>query len=272
MLASGSCIPFSLCFLILCPLPMAVQLWAMLKAILPDNIILRISDTSEGINVSWTRPDATINRHCFESELRYRSTCDTDWRNVKVRDLFYALKPDRKKRYEFQIRMRYDTICGNQNKWSMWTRKMSWENAAQKESCPVEGHSPHYIRLYLGTILPLCLGVILTLVLLQKRIRGFFLPSIPGPKHIPEKLPSIEQFQCQYVYIETSQACETVDIEIVSVGGSRKGDEDDRENEKVNTENENHGVDLFDTGLHGFPSLVDNGAYLKFFEQAVEER
>ncbi|CAB1328307.1 unnamed protein product [Coregonus sp. 'balchen'] len=95
------------------------------EAINPDKIGLDLSDCSDVVCVSWRNPNREVGRHCYESTLQYRNHCDTDWQ---------VDKSDRKRRYYFRIRMRYDCLRGDLNAWSAWTPTRYWRNETETGS------------------------------------------------------------------------------------------------------------------------------------------
>ncbi|XP_035605024.1 cytokine receptor-like factor 2 [Oncorhynchus keta] len=231
------------------------------EAINPNNICLDLSDSSDAVFVSWRNPNRVVGDHCYESTLQYRNHCDTDWQVVVLKEFSYQVdKPDRKRRYYFRIRMRYDCLFGDLKTWSGWTPTRYWRNETETGPCATEINA----IVYVVTILPLLICFLLIVTFSQKRVRRLFLPHIPDPKHTCETLFSMDQFQWHSTFTEPSVECETVDIEIVSTAKTEEEEEAEREDGQA--EEESTHIDpvshLTDLGLQSYPDLEVNGTYV----------
>ncbi|CAL8267374.1 unnamed protein product [Lota lota] len=206
-------------------------LWALTKqseakfrAIKIENIGANISATPEGLRLTWRNPNEDKAPHCYESFVRVKTTCATSWENATVHKFFYVLKTSRHKEYQFQIRMRYHMYCepSRLNTWTSWTQTLSLGNANDTGSCMREEPPPQPITtLYIVILLPLLLCFLLLCSLTHERVRRYFLPIIPDPKHRLDGLFKMEMSQhCTDPEMECE--IETVDIEIVN--SERKDD------------------------------------------------
>ncbi|KAJ3592201.1 hypothetical protein NHX12_007329 [Muraenolepis orangiensis] len=94
----------------------------MQNIINPENIGASVSATEGVVRLSWRNPNPAKGHHCYESNVRFKFSCDADWQSFVVSKFSYEPGPGRPEEYRFQIRMRYDMrCCGLQAPWTSWT-------------------------------------------------------------------------------------------------------------------------------------------------------
>ncbi|CAL8370550.1 unnamed protein product [Arctogadus glacialis] len=104
--------------------------WGSRVAIKIENIGANISATPEGLRLTWKNPYRDKAPHCFESFIRFKTICAPRWENVTPVRFNYVLRTSRHKDYQFQIRMRYNSLCEptRLNVWTSWTPTLSLGN------------------------------------------------------------------------------------------------------------------------------------------------
>ncbi|XP_052446121.1 cytokine receptor common subunit gamma-like [Carassius gibelio] len=74
----------------------------------------------------WLYWDFTKNSGCFESEVRYR-TDNNVWKNTAPGPrTSFSLPFPSKKHYEFKVRARIQSSCGESKFWSDWSEPVYW--------------------------------------------------------------------------------------------------------------------------------------------------
>ncbi|KAG1968614.1 cytokine receptor-like factor 2 isoform X2 [Pimephales promelas] len=182
----------------------------------PDQIVFNISNTSHGINVTWSIPHPQQNPQCYLTEVQYKSQCVKDWKRgqrieVKQEHYVYNLNLSTlsiKMNYDFRIRMKL--WCVNKN-WSNWTKVQSWGN--NKGACMVESSASIWVYILI-IVLPLT-GLLLVYLLTQQGIRRLILPKVPDLKHFKNEIMDIDHSQCWGNLPQLNEECTTTDIEII---------------------------------------------------------
>ncbi|XP_066497533.1 cytokine receptor-like factor 2 isoform X2 [Hoplias malabaricus] len=163
---------------------------------------------SQSINMTWEKPDKKKNTRCYSSHVRYRLQCHLNWQDVEnIKGLSFVLPaPDLRKTYVFKIRTKLECIGGN---WSKWSPDKLSRNVTGNCNETSSSLSSFNIKKYL---VPMVLSVVCFLLVYacvsQERVRRLVLPIIPDPKHIQERLLSIEQVQ----FTIGSHSCEEFEI------------------------------------------------------------
>ena len=129
-----------------------------------ENVGANISATPEGLRLTWKNPNPNKNFRCYESVLRFKTTCARSWevntlgfhlpgfthivkntptsllsnrpylcplqQNITLSEFSYVLRTSRHKEYLFQIKMKYNWRCEpNRQNWTSWTPTLSLGNA-----------------------------------------------------------------------------------------------------------------------------------------------
>ncbi|XP_077098422.1 cytokine receptor common subunit gamma-like [Siphateles boraxobius] len=119
-----------------------------------------------------------VTNSCIESEVRHR-TNNKDWKKTSPgsRSTFILPFPS-KKRYEFQVRARISSSCGESRFWSDWSESVYWESF---------GNVPESLAPVSVTTLVLCtVGATVILIILScllvhnERLRVILIPVVPN--------------------------------------------------------------------------------------------
>ncbi|XP_050950287.1 cytokine receptor common subunit gamma-like isoform X2 [Labeo rohita] len=101
----------------------------------PFNLTVVEKKDSE-LRLYWSMP---MNISCTESQVRYR-TDDNLWQITTPDSRTSFILPfPLKKRYEFQVRARIESSCGQSMFWSDWSEPVYWGSLKTKNSTDVSG-------------------------------------------------------------------------------------------------------------------------------------
>ncbi|XP_067288830.1 interleukin 2 receptor, gamma a [Pseudorasbora parva] len=120
------------------------------------------------------------NADCVESEVRYR-TDNNEWMNPSAATrAYFSLPFPSKKRYEFQVRARISSSCGESKFWSDWSESVYW--GSPKANNGTESLSPVSVT----SLMLYALGASILLVILScllvhsERLRIILIPVVPN--------------------------------------------------------------------------------------------
>ncbi|TRY98685.1 hypothetical protein DNTS_033433 [Danionella cerebrum] len=116
---------------------------------------------------------------CIESEVRYRT--NNDWKSTTpaIRRSFSLPFPS-KKRYEFQVRARVVSSCGESLFWSDWSESVYWETAKSTNSTVTLD------PISVSQMVLMAVGAMMVLVMLvcllvhHERLRIILIPVVPN--------------------------------------------------------------------------------------------
>ncbi|XP_056127528.1 cytokine receptor common subunit gamma-like [Rhinichthys klamathensis goyatoka] len=134
----------------------------------------------------WLYWNVTNDDSCIESEVRHRT--DNNWKNTSPgsRSSFVLSFPS-KKRYEFQVRARISSSCGESKFWSDWSESVYKTN-------DTESLAPMSVTtLVLYTVGGAIILVILACLLVQsERLRIILIPVVPNAgRNVSQYLASL---------------------------------------------------------------------------------
>ncbi|XP_062869880.1 interleukin 2 receptor, gamma a [Trichomycterus rosablanca] len=134
---------------------------------------------------------------CQEQQVRHR----IDQNNWKVRGSYSVPFPSSRGTYEFQVRVRMSSTCGESELWSDWSESVFWSSETARNNTAFDvfcvsvetsgGMSPPLIVLMsfsAGVVL-----IILTCLLVHsERLRVILVPVVPSPKNVGELIYSYD--------------------------------------------------------------------------------
>ncbi|KAJ8256165.1 hypothetical protein COCON_G00200290 [Conger conger] len=179
------------------------------EGINPALIKLKVRQGSDGINVTWNRPNKKITHTCYDTNLQYRSQCGSDWLNFVLHSFSFVLGDLGRgcgRNYTFRARMRYACLYRS---WSPWSPEKHWTEETVSASCFKAKPNLHLLISLIPAIF------LLGLLMAQKPIRRLILSKVPDPKHIYDDLLKIDQSQLEQTFKDHNAECETFKIEIV---------------------------------------------------------
>ncbi|XP_046716402.1 interleukin 2 receptor, gamma a [Silurus meridionalis] len=153
----------------------------------PYNVSVVWGDPSLWIQWNITSPTKLL---CQESEVRYRIN-GQDWRvNSGIENKFTVPFPNTQTQYEFQVRVRMSSVCGESELWSEWSEPVFW--GSMKEINDTESRQTMSAGLMVFcTIGAAVLLIILTCLLIHsERLRVILVPVVPSPKNLGDLIDS----------------------------------------------------------------------------------
>ncbi|XP_065116118.1 interleukin 2 receptor, gamma a [Paramisgurnus dabryanus] len=128
----------------------------------------------------WLYWNVTQNKNCIDSQVRHR-TENTDWQTKEPRSMNqFSLPFPSKKRYEFQVRARIMSSCGQSKYWSEWSMPVYWGHSKpnNKTESPVSSSVTSLVLYAVGATVML---VILSCLLVHsERLRIILIPVVPN--------------------------------------------------------------------------------------------
>lgn len=140
---------------------------------------LNLSVVEKNDTELWLYWNITNKNSCIESEVRYRTDNDA-WKNTKpdIRTFFNLPFPS-KKRYEFQVRARIGSSCGESKFWSDWSEAVYWKN--EKPNNTSDPLNMSVMSLVLCTAGASVILIILSCLLVHsERLRIILIPVVPN--------------------------------------------------------------------------------------------
>ncbi|KAA0704091.1 hypothetical protein E1301_Tti000264 [Triplophysa tibetana] len=153
------------------------QLKKEVKLLPPYNLTVEARKNTE-LWLRWNISRKSF--HCIESEVRHRMG-NMDWQNKKISNSnLFSLPFPSKKRYEFQVRLRVESACGESKFWSDWSEPVYWGNSKPNNNTA----SP--VSMSMTSVVVYTVGAAIVLVLLScllvhsERLRIILIPVIPN--------------------------------------------------------------------------------------------
>ncbi|XP_057176366.1 interleukin 2 receptor, gamma a [Triplophysa rosa] len=152
------------------------QLKQQVKLYPPYNLTVEARKDTE----LWLYWNVTQNKNCIESEVRHRMG-NMDWQNKKPSNInFFSLPFPSKKRYEFQVRARVGSACGESKFWSDWSEPVYWGPSKPNNNTdsPVSMSMTSVVLCTVGATIML---IILSCLLVHsERLRIILIPVVPN--------------------------------------------------------------------------------------------
>ncbi|XP_016394628.1 interleukin 2 receptor, gamma a isoform X1 [Sinocyclocheilus rhinocerous] len=128
----------------------------------------------------WLYWNITKNDSCIESEVRHR-TDNNAWKSTTPgHRTSFSLPFPSKKRYEFQVRARIESSCGESKFWSDWSEPVYWGYLKTNNTSDDPGNMP-LMSLVLCTAGATVILVILSCLLVHnERLRIILIPVVPN--------------------------------------------------------------------------------------------
>ncbi|KAL0993912.1 hypothetical protein UPYG_G00115480 [Umbra pygmaea] len=103
----------------------------MVKLFPPANLSVEMNTNSE-LNLYWNNSKNSI---CTESEVHYRIN-NNEWKaSDPCSEQTYSIPfPSKNSRYEFQVRARISSACGESKFWSEWSQIIIWDSVKGSNS------------------------------------------------------------------------------------------------------------------------------------------
>ncbi|KAK2871024.1 hypothetical protein QQF64_002143 [Cirrhinus molitorella] len=128
----------------------------------------------------WLYWNITRNESCIESEVRHR-TDNSAWTTTNPgQRTFFSLPFPSKKRYEFQVRARIESSCGQSMFWSDWSEPIYWGTLKTNDT------SESLANMSVMTLLLCAAGATVILIILScllvhsERLRIILIPVVPN--------------------------------------------------------------------------------------------
>ncbi|KAL0993911.1 hypothetical protein UPYG_G00115470 [Umbra pygmaea] len=152
----------------------------MVKLFPPANLSVEMKTNLE-LNLYWNNSKNTF---CTENEVHYRIN-NNKWKASKpCSEQTYSIPfPSKNSRYEFQVRARISSVCGESKFWSEWSQIIIWDSVKGSNSTDTSDISMPLWK-------PLLSFVSVTVLLMfacmlvyweRERLRFIFIPIVPNP-------------------------------------------------------------------------------------------
>ncbi|XP_026129580.1 cytokine receptor common subunit gamma-like [Carassius auratus] len=151
----------------------------MLKEYVKLNPPFNLSVMEKKDTELWLYWNNSKNDSCIESEVRHR-TDNNPWKNTTPsRRTTFSLPFPAKKRYEFQVRARIESSCGESKFWSDWSEPVYWGSLKTNDTSG--GFPMSVMSLVLCTAGATVILIILSCLLVHsERLRIILIPVVPN--------------------------------------------------------------------------------------------
>uniref|UniRef100_A0A8C1UYJ6 Interleukin 2 receptor, gamma a n=1 Tax=Cyprinus carpio TaxID=7962 RepID=A0A8C1UYJ6_CYPCA len=128
----------------------------------------------------WLYWNITNNVSCTESEVRHR-TDNNSWKNTKptTRPSFSLPFPS-KKRYEFQVRARIESSCGESMFWSDWSEPVYWGSLKNNDTTGFLDNMSVMSLVLCVAVATVILIILSCLLVHSERLRIILIPVVPN--------------------------------------------------------------------------------------------
>ncbi|KAK2823051.1 hypothetical protein Q7C36_019651 [Tachysurus vachellii] len=153
----------------------------------PNNMSVLLKDPE--LWIYWNTTDK-IRSHCQEREVRFR-TNSNKWNiySSSMENAFNVPFPNSQSLYEFQVRVRMSSTCGQSELWSEWSEPVFWGTKMINDTDT--GQQTSVALMVLGTVGAAVVLIMLTCLLIHsERIRVILVPVVPGPKNLKDLIDS----------------------------------------------------------------------------------
>ncbi|XP_053501955.1 interleukin 2 receptor, gamma a [Ictalurus furcatus] len=156
----------------------------------PNNVSLLLSETE--LWIYWNVTSNTKD-HCQEREVRYRIN-GNNWSiySKTMGNTFNVPFPNARSLYEFQVRVRMSSTCGESDLWSEWSEPVFW--GSMKKINDTETRQQMSVGLMvLCTVGAAIVLIMLTCLLIHsERLRVILVPVVPSPKNLRDLIDSYD--------------------------------------------------------------------------------
>ncbi|KAJ7996363.1 hypothetical protein DPEC_G00236320 [Dallia pectoralis] len=203
----------------------------------PANLSLEMIKNTQ-LNLYWNN---SKNTHCIESEVRFRINTN-DWKSLRPRqEQMYSVPfPSNSNTYEFHVRARTNTDCGQSKFWSEWSQIILWDSIKGNNNTVVSGSSMPLWKPMLSIVGFLILLMLACMLVYgeRERLRFILLPIVPNPgKNLKDLLDCENHMGFPYISKHicfqpnfTERACSVSEYKLVPQAGSISGSESNLSN------------------------------------------
>ncbi|XP_030648463.1 interleukin 2 receptor, gamma a [Chanos chanos] len=144
----------------------------------PTNVTVEMMQEPE-LRVYW---NSSVKFACVESQIRFKVDNKESYegREPKQSSLFTVPFPSTKSRYEFQVRQRMASACGESTLWSEWSEPAIWNPAERDEENNFTEINMSVWLVCLG-LAALILVILSCLLVHSERLKYIFIPVVPRP-------------------------------------------------------------------------------------------
>ncbi|XP_041706223.1 cytokine receptor common subunit gamma-like [Coregonus clupeaformis] len=156
------------------------NLKSMVKLYPPTNLSVEMNKDPE-LNLYWNN---SKNNQCIESEVRYRINNNKWQTSTLIREQNYAVPfPLKSSRYEFQVRARVNSICGESEFWSEWSQPILWDSMKGNNITDISGSSMSVWKPVLSLVGAMTLFMLACMLVYRERerLRFILIPIVPNP-------------------------------------------------------------------------------------------
>ncbi|XP_076875618.1 interleukin 2 receptor, gamma a [Brachyhypopomus gauderio] len=165
------------------------KLTGMVKLDPPYNVTASLQDPQ--LWIYWNTSSRT-KPSCKESEVRYR-TKGKEWevesKHIEMNSFGIAFPQSV---YEFQVRVRMSSNCGQSDIWSEWSSLLHWSSPKNtNDTVPVAATSMAVMVMYTAGAAVLLI-TLSCLLMHSERLRVILVPVVPSPKNLGDLIESYD--------------------------------------------------------------------------------
>ncbi|KAK1800607.1 hypothetical protein P4O66_005813 [Electrophorus voltai] len=170
----------------------------MVKLDPPYNLTVKFRDPE--LWLYWNT-SSRAKSSCKESQVRYR-TNGKEWRTQHMnieRNSFNVPYPSNRSMYEFQVRVRMSSNCGQSKIWSEWSNLLGWSSQKNTNDTVTLATSMAMMTMYLAGAAVLLI-TLSCLLMHSERLRVILVPVVPSPKNLGDLIErydgNVENWLC----------------------------------------------------------------------------
>ncbi|XP_017344276.1 interleukin 2 receptor, gamma a isoform X2 [Ictalurus punctatus] len=156
----------------------------------PNNVSLLLSETELWIywNVTSNAKD-----QCQEREVRYRINSN-NWiiYSRTMGNTFNVPFPNARSLYEFQVRVRMSSTCGQSDLWSEWSEPVFWGSMKKINDTETRQQMPVGLMVLCTVGAAVVLIMLTCLLIHSERLRVILVPVVPSPKNLRDLIDSYD--------------------------------------------------------------------------------
>ncbi|XP_017344275.1 interleukin 2 receptor, gamma a isoform X1 [Ictalurus punctatus] len=187
-LCKGNAVKHFINHLFFFSLSLSVSLSVKLNA--PNNVSLLLSETELWIywNVTSNAKD-----QCQEREVRYRINSN-NWiiYSRTMGNTFNVPFPNARSLYEFQVRVRMSSTCGQSDLWSEWSEPVFWGSMKKINDTETRQQMPVGLMVLCTVGAAVVLIMLTCLLIHSERLRVILVPVVPSPKNLRDLIDSYD--------------------------------------------------------------------------------
>ncbi|XP_060765625.1 interleukin 2 receptor, gamma a [Neoarius graeffei] len=130
---------------------------------------------------------------CQEREVRYRVNSNKWITNSNcVENAFNVPFPNAQRQYEFQMRVRISSTCGQSEMWSEWSEPVFWGPMKEINDTETRQQTPAGLMVLCTVGAAVVLIMLTCLLIHSERLRVILVPVVPSPKNLKDLIDNCD--------------------------------------------------------------------------------